>query len=147
MKRGEIEPFVRGTLGCRCPDSVFDSIEFRQLPGTTAALPVVQLLIGERLLIQCVRPPHDAATRWIEQLAVAGRATRDRGGYNRFRLVVVGGYGTDLPTELHARFAAAVAGDDHAHLHLVTEDQLPGSLAGPLAELSSAVAAAVTVAK
>ena len=38
-------------------------------------------------------------------------------------------------------------GDDHAHLHLVTEDQLPGSLAGPLAELSSAVAAAVTVAK
>jgi hypothetical protein len=126
---------------------VFDSIEFRQLPGTTAAEAAVQLLIGERLLIQCVRPPHDAATRWIEQLAAAGQATRDRGGYNRFRLVVVGRRGTVLPPELHARFAAAVAGDDHAHLHLVAEDQLPESLASPLAELSPAVAAAVTVAK
>ena len=129
------------------PDSVFESIEFGQLPGTTAALPVVQLLIGERLLIHCVRPPQDAATRWIEQLAAAGQAIRDRGGYNRFRLVVVDGHGTDLPLELHARFAAAVAGDDHAHLHLVAEDQLPDSLASPLAELSPAVAAAVTVAK
>jgi len=147
VKRSEIEQFVRGTLGCRCPEGVFDSIELRQLPGTTAAQPVVQLLVGERLLIHCVRPPQDAATRWIEQLAAAGQAIRDRGGYNRFRLVVVGGHGTALPPELHARFAAAVAGDDHAHLHLVAEDQLPDSLASPLAELSPAAAAAVTVAK
>lgn len=147
MKRGEIERFVRGTLGCGCPDGVFDSIELRQLPATTAAHPVVQLLVGERLLIQFVRPPQDAATRWIEQLAVAGQAIRDRGGYNRFRLVVVGGHGTDLPVELPARFAVAVAGDDHAHLHLVTEDQLPDSLATPLAEVSPVVAATLTVAK
>jgi hypothetical protein len=147
VTRGEIEQFVRGTLGCRCPAGVFDSIELRQLPGTTAAQPVVQLLIGERLLIQCVRPPQDAATPWIELLAVAGQEIRDRGGYKRFRLVVVGRHGTDLPLELEARFAAAVAGDDHAHLHLVTDDQLPDLLASPLADLSPAVAAAVTVAK
>jgi len=147
MKRDEIEQFVRGTLGCRCPEGVFDSIELRQLPTTAAAHPVVQLLIGERLLIQCVRPPQEAATRWIEQLAVAGQAIRDRGGYNRFRLVVVGGHGTDLPLELPARFAAAVAGDDHAHLHLVTEDQLPESLATPLAEVAPTMAETVSVAK
>lgn len=147
MTRGEIEQFVRGTLGCRCPAGVFDSIELRQLPGTTAAQPVVQLLVGERLLIQCVRPPQDAATPWIEQLAVAGQEIRDRGGYNRFRLVVVGGHATDLPLELQARFAAAVAGDDHAHLHLVTEDQLPESLATPLAEVAPTVAETVSVAK
>ncbi len=147
MKRDEIEQFVRGTLGCRCPEGVFDSIGLRQLPGTTAVQPVVQLLVGERLLIQCVRPPQEATTRWIEQLAVAGQEIRDRGGYNRFRLVVVGGHGADLPLELRARFAAAVAGDDHAHLHLVAEDQLPESLAPPLAEASPVVAGTLTVAK
>jgi len=147
VKRDEIEQFVRGTLGCRCPEGVFDSIELRQLPGTTAVQPVVQLLVGERLLIWCVRPPQEAATRWIEQLAVAGQAIRDRGGYNRFRLVVVGRRGTALPLGLPARFAAAVAGDDHVHLHLVTEDQLPESLAPPLAEASPVVAGTLTVAK
>ena len=140
MTRGEIEQFVRGTLGCSCPAGVFDSIELRQLPGTTAAQPVVQLLVGERLLIWCVRPPQEAATRWMEPLAVAGQAIRDRGGYNRFRLVVVGRRGTVLPLELPARFAAAVTGDDHAHLHMVTEDQLPESLATLLAEVAPAVA-------
>ena len=43
------------------------------------------------MLVHVANAPQDAQSAdWIEQLAADGRATRDRHGYNRFRLVVVG---------------------------------------------------------
>jgi len=127
--RASIEQFVRGTLGCGCPDEVFDHIAVSHLPGVAGRPPIVQLLVGTRLLIHVVHPPADSPVNgWVEQLVANGRAARDRHGYNRFRLVVASPIPPAATHAVRERFARAVLGDDKAHLHFVDDDQLPAGL-------------------
>jgi hypothetical protein len=131
----DVEHFVRGTLGCGCPDEVFRSVSMRQVPPVARQMAHTEILIGSRLLIRVVDEPSDpAAGEWLERLALEGRAARERHGYNRFRLVIVASAPTlaaDRRADLAARFARASAGDERAHLHLLTADQLPESLRAP----------------
>ena len=129
----DVERFVRGTLGCSCPDEAFRTVSVSRLPGVAGRPGVLQLLVGSRLLVHVASAPQDAqAADWIEQLAASGRAARDRHGCNRFRLVVVGVCPAAQSGDLEARFARAVARDERAHLHLLGAHQLPGALApGP----------------
>lgn len=148
MDRAAVTHFVRGTLGCGCPDEVFDSIAVEPLLPFAGGLPALQLLIGSRLLIQLAVPPRDAAAAdWIERLATEGRASRDRHGYNRFRLVVVTSPGQAVPAGLEERFARLAGRDERVHLHFVAQDHLPEALSVALAAASSASGAARTVAK
>jgi hypothetical protein len=127
---GDIECFVRGTLGCGCPDEVFRTVSLSRLPAVPGRPSVLQLLIGSRLLIHVAAAPAEpSAAGWLEQLAANGRAARDRHGYNRFRLVVVGVVTAAPAAELEARFARALARDERAHLHLLDAAQLPAQLA------------------
>ena len=122
-----IERFVRGTLGCRCPDEVFASIRVEQ--QAEAGTPFVRLLVGERLLIYVLHPrPGPPAAALVTALAARGRAERDACGYNRFRLVVAGDARDPAGAEIPERFAAAAGEDPHAHLHLVAPDLLPAAL-------------------
>ena len=126
----DVERFVRGTLGCSCPDEVFRTVSVSRLPAVAGRPAVLQLLVGSRLLVHVASAPQDApAADWIEQLAANGRAARDRHGYNRFRLVVVGTGPATPSGDLEARFARAVARDERAHLHLLDRHQLPAALA------------------
>jgi hypothetical protein len=128
--QGTIERFVRGTLGCGCPDEVFQSISIDGLPALAARPPVLQLLVGSRLVIHIVTlPAGEVVNGWLEQLAAQGRATRERHGYNRFRLVLATSAATPLRAELEARFARATGNDPRAHLHLIARDHLPPALA------------------
>ena len=130
--RASIEHFVRGTLGCGCPDEVFQHLVVSRLPPIAGRPPIVQLQVGSRLLIQVVEPPDGAMdSDWIEQLAANGRAARDRHGYNRFRLVIASARPLAAARELTARFSRTVLGDDQAHLHFVRNDRLPASLELP----------------
>jgi hypothetical protein len=125
----EVERFVRGTLGCGCPDEVFRTVSVTRLPAVPGRSEVLQLLVGSRLLVHVATAPQEAqAAGWIEQLAASGRAARDRHGYNRFRLVVTGTCPAKLSGKLEARFARAVARDERAHLHLLDAHQLPAAL-------------------
>ena len=127
--QADVEHFVRGTLGCGCPDEVFRSIVVSRLPAVAGRPPILQVLVGSRLLIHVVSPPTlEPANGWIEQLAAHGRATRDRHGYNRFRLVVASPAPPASARAFADRFARAVVGDDKAHLHLIGTDQLPPGL-------------------
>jgi hypothetical protein len=44
--RQSIEHFVRGTLGCHCPDDVFQSIAIERVPTPRHALPHTRLVIA-----------------------------------------------------------------------------------------------------
>ena len=126
----DIERFVRGTLGCSCPDEVFRTVSVSRLPAVPGRPAVLQLLVGSRLLVHVAHaPPETQAIGWIEQLAAGGRAARDRHGYNRFRLVVVGARPATPVGELEARFARSVARDERAHLHLLDTHEVPAALA------------------
>jgi hypothetical protein len=128
--RTSIERFVRGTLGCGCPDEVFQHLVVSRLPPIAGRPPIVQLQVGSRLLIQVVEPLDGAMdSDWIEQLAASGRAARDRHGYNRFRLVIAAPAPLSSVRELQECFARAFVGDEKAHLHFVGSEQLPAGLA------------------
>jgi hypothetical protein len=130
--RDSIEHFVRGTLGCGCPDEVFQDVVIDRLPAVAGRPAIVQLLVGSRLLIHVVAPPEGAAVNgWIEQLVSHGRAARDRHGYNRFRLVIASQVLPASAREIRDRFARATVGDDKVHLHFVGSDQLPAVLESP----------------
>lgn len=131
-ERDTIERFVRGTLGCGCPDEVFEHLVISRIPAIAGRPPIVQLQVGSRLLIHVVAPPEGAAANgWIEQLAVNGRAARDRHGYNRYRLVIASPAPPTAAREIQDRFARAIVGDEKAHLHFVGSEQLPAGLGLP----------------
>lgn len=122
--RTAIERFVRGTLGCQCPDEVFQHVEAGPLPAGAGS--GRRLLIGGRLLIHVIQAPqHLDEPDWLERLAAAGRDERDRLACNRFRLVVATPPGAGGPIALQERFTRALGSDDRAHLHLVAADRLP----------------------
>jgi hypothetical protein len=130
--RASIEHFVRGALGCGCPDEVFEHVVISRLPAIAGRPTILQLLVGSRLLIHVVAPPDGAAANgWLEQLVANGRAARDRHGYNRFRLVIAAPTLSASSHDIQERFARAIVGDPKAHLHFVRTDQLPDGLEWP----------------
>jgi len=81
---------VRDVLECTCPEEIFDHYQVRH--SVSEAIPVVQLIMGNRLLVWIVDgvkivEPGQTLLRLLEQ----GLSVRESCGLNRFRLVVVDG--------------------------------------------------------
>ena len=127
--RQSIEHFVRTTLGCKCPDEVFESIVLEPAPTSRDALPHTRLVIGNRLLI-CIHEtqPAKTTTAAVSNLAQQGLAERDAKHYNRFRLVLASTHPTQLLDDARASFASVAGDDPRAHLHVLATEQLPHAL-------------------
>lgn len=124
-----IAGFVRGTLGCGCPDEVFDSIVIEQATSPDPAAPYVRLLVGDRLLIYVIEARDlERARAAMSMLARKGLEERDRYGLNRFRLVVATDQPTQPMTAAAASFADETGMDERAHLHVIAADLVPASL-------------------
>ena len=116
-----IQTFVTETLGCRCPESVFEQIDYDEkstIPGLDT--PLRRLLIGHRLLIYILECDDATALHtFLPRLVERGKAERDRNGYNRLRVVVA----TDQPQSIqHAAemlFSRLDHVDEKVHLHVL----------------------------
>jgi len=127
--RQSIEHFVRTTLGCKCPDEVFQSIAIERAPTPDTALPHTRLVIGERLLIHVFEAPSVKATAAaVSKLATQGRTERDAKHFNRYRLVLASAHPTEVLDDAKTSFASVVGDDQRAHLHVLAIDQLPHAL-------------------
>jgi hypothetical protein len=115
-ERDSIAAFVKGTLGCACPEEAFDSIEVSRGTEAGGFTLEARLVIGGRLLIYIARA-HDGAA--VQCLAAAGRRDRDAHGLNRFRLVVLLDDPGSRSEALADKFASAVGDDERAHIHAV----------------------------
>jgi hypothetical protein len=115
-ERDSIAAFVKGTLGCACPEEVFDRIEVLRHAEAGGFPLEARIVIGERLLVYIARAPEEATLR---ALAVAGRRDRDAHGLNRFRLVVFSDDADSRGGELAERFASLLGDDEKAHLHVI----------------------------
>ena len=117
----DIKSFVKETLGCRCPESVFEQIDYDEqaaIPGLDT--PLQRLLIGNRLLIYRLEIEDAAALRMVLPLLVeSGQAERDRNGYNRLSVVIA----TDHPESLHHEaqrlFSSLEGVDEKVQLHVL----------------------------
>jgi hypothetical protein len=124
-----ITRFVRGTLGCKCPHEVFETITISrdQVPGSGAIC--TRLLIGNRLLIYVLNVAHvTTISNVVSSLTTRGRAERDAGHLNRFRLVLASAHPARIAADARASFVNATANDDRSYLHVIASDQLPDSL-------------------
>jgi len=129
--RASLERFVRDTLGCTCPDAVFESIVIQH---DDAAVPLrhTRLVVGERLLIYLLEGPAGrVAPADVARLAGRGLAERNERGFNRFRLVVEWDRPVQEPGEFVASFSSVAGRDDRAHLHVIPAGQLPDVLRHP----------------
>ncbi len=122
----ELERFIRDTLGCGCPDEVFQSVTVgRGLLDADGDRVAWWIEVGGRLLIAVTE--DDGPARLADRLGAiyaSAALRRDTAGFNRFRLVVVNAPGTD-PSPLEQAFAPIGADDDRLHLHVVVPSDLP----------------------
>lgn len=132
VDKASIDHFVRHTLGCRCPDDVFDSVVAERTYIPESATPCARLVIGNRLLIYVLQVPDGlSAASAVPEMARQGRAERDACSYNRFRLVLACNDPTSSLDSFTDAFAQAVGEDDRAHLHVLATSQLPHVLRSP----------------
>lgn len=116
---GDITAFVRGTLGCGCPDRVFETIDTDPVDVGDLATSATRIVVGETLLVYIVVPGSISdLTAGMHRLAELGRHDRDSHAYNRFRLVIADDGDSRLHDQAAASFAAAGA-DEKMHIHFV----------------------------
>jgi hypothetical protein len=120
-----IERFVRETLGCECPDSVFDRID---LDGRVSepGIPLGRVVIGQRLLIYLVRADDaEFIACHLAALVAGGRQERDARGYNRLRLVIAAKPVEPVREAAQALFQRLADKDERVHLHVIEPHELP----------------------
>jgi hypothetical protein len=119
-----VRHFVREVLGCGCPDEVLQRITQGQAE-LSAGLPHCERLdVGGRLLV-FVLATGDAAPRpdELRGLLEAGKAERDRLGFNRFRLAIASANPERLHATAEQALADVAAGDDKLHVHVIEGSQ------------------------
>ena len=125
INRDALRGLVRDVLGCGCPDEIFDDVVVGtpSVYAATPPLPALELVIGSRLLVTLVLTEVlvDVA-REARTLLAQGRATRDREGLNRCRLVLVGAVPGELLEQLQIEAARM---DERMHVHHLETDNLP----------------------
>jgi hypothetical protein len=125
-----IEHFVRTTLGCQCPDEVFQSISIDRVRAAHCAVPCTRLLVGNRLLIYILDAAADrVADGTLNDLVARGCRERNQRGYNRFRLVIACDEPESENTAVQHAFDAAAGNDERAHLHCLPRALLPPEVA------------------
>ena len=127
LLRANIQRFVRGVLGCSCPEAVFQTIHIdynpRALVGTQRGYTIT---IGSKLLVLVIMTTNCPVTvNELGNILERGRQARDRERLNRFRLVVATPEPQLARSKLESGFEALGMQDNRIHLHIVSPDQLP----------------------
>ncbi len=117
-----IKYFVKEKLGCGCPDSLFDRIDYQENASVVdCGLPIQRILIGDRLLIYLLEfgegqfPPE-----FLPLLIESAKSERDGNRYNRARLVIVCDQAEAIRAETERLFEAIEGVDAKLHLHLLS---------------------------
>ncbi|MHC4742690.1 MAG: hypothetical protein ACYS8Z_12300 [Planctomycetota bacterium] len=126
MRKDDIKSFVKQTLGCTCPDEVFERIDCEggvKLPGGIEL--DYRIVIGDRLLIFVVGIDQFGSLAGVlPRLVTAGTQERDANGLNRFRLVLLTHH-PDRIAEKASNIFNSLKSDQKTHLHIIAKDDFP----------------------
>ena len=116
-----IKYFVQNTLGCTCPDTIFDRQEIEKGITISGVENCVKLCIGEKLLIYLVAiETINNLSKSITSILSEGRKERDSRHLNRFRLVLVANDVEAISDDAHMVFDSIDDLDDKVHLHILS---------------------------
>ncbi|MFC1773852.1 hypothetical protein ACFL3A_10935 [Pseudomonadota bacterium] len=120
----EIKRFVQETLGCSCPEEVFDKIDYqKESDGISGS----KVNVGDRLLIYIITMDGKSNTQEVINSALErGVVERDNKGFNRFRLVLVASQPDVLRSSAELAFESSGYADKKTHLHVVNESDVEG---------------------
>ncbi len=119
QKNPEIKRFVQETLGCSCPEEVFEKIDCQE---GRAGASERKVSIGGRLLIYIITTDSEPDIQGVITSALErGVEERDKKKFNRFRLVLVASRPDELRGLAEQAFAASGYTDSKTHLHVVSE--------------------------
>jgi len=130
--KNTITEFVRNTLGCNCPEEVFQYIDCHSIENIDENIvPAYEINIGNRLLIFAAAIDEvDSLRPVLSKLVHAGINKRDEKKFNRFRLVLLTAPDIDI-AEQAAEIFGSLAVDDKVHLHVINKDDFPVNLDNP----------------
>ncbi len=122
QKHPEIKQFVQETLGCSCPEEVFNKIEYDK---ELAELWGRRVNVGDRLLIYIINTDSEKdLSDKVNSALQLGVAERNSKGLNRFRLVLVSSKGDEIRVLAEKEFRESVYYDEKTHLHIVSEEDI-----------------------
>ncbi|THB76599.1 MAG: hypothetical protein D6B25_09300 [Desulfobulbaceae bacterium] len=115
-----IETFVRNTLGCTCPDEIFDRIDLQSsIPELSGDIRSLRLVLGNRLLVYLVAGLSNiVSSETLSPLVSCGVRDRDAHQLNRFRLVLLVPEDFE-PMGIQLSFQSMSMVDERVHLHFV----------------------------
>jgi len=123
-EKGDIKTFVQQTLGCGCPEEVFQHIDSQSNVKLNGIVLSRRIKIGNRLLIYIVELADASSVKQhLAFLVTSGRKERDRIGFNRFRLVLTADDITEVQKVAEAVFAV-INRDGKVHLHVIPKKSI-----------------------
>ena len=122
QKYPEIKQFVQETLGCSCPEEVFNKIDYqKEIDG----FPGRKVNVGGRLLIYIISMNGKSNIQGVINSALEqGVEERNKKGLNRFRLVLVSSGPDELRSLAEQAFDSSGHTDEKTHLHVVSESDV-----------------------
>ena len=119
----KLKVFVKNTLGCGCPEKVFEKIDVSKLPTVEHEKEITRIVVGDTLLIYIISPePSGDFVDSVESVGLVGKADRDTNNYNRFRLVL-SSFEDDVQQEkVSERFSKSFNTEEKMHIHFVSQE-------------------------
>ena len=123
----KLKVFVKNTLGCGCPEKVFEKIDVSKRPMVADVKGITRIVVGDTLLIYPIQPesPGDFVDS-VESIGLAGKTDRDTNSYNRFRMVLSSFEDETQQEEVAGRFSKLFNTDEKMHLHFVNQELVDG---------------------
>ena len=120
----DIKRFVQETLGCSCPEEVFNKIDYQKESDGKS---VRKVTVGDRLLIYIITMDGKSNTQGVINSALErGVVERNKKGFNRFRLVLVDARPDELRSIAEHAFHSSVCTDEKTHIHILSESDVEG---------------------
>lgn len=123
MKNNDaLKNFVRSTLGCGCPQEVFNKIIYDKKQGVPWER---RINVGGRLLVYAITVESEKnLSKQITAAMESGVTERDNKKFNRFRLVLVTSNHHQIKDIANKTFCESKLFDEKTHLHFISEDDI-----------------------
>jgi hypothetical protein len=123
----KLKVFVKDTLGCGCPEKVFEKIDVSDLRIEEHDKEITRIVVGDTLLIYIMGPELSGNyAENVKSIGMSGKSDRDANNYNRFRLVVPGFADEVQMDEVSANFSKSFNTDEKMHIHFVGQELIDG---------------------
>jgi hypothetical protein len=125
MNAEEIKVFARETLGCGCPEEIFQYINCQSNVRVDDIPLMGKVNIGNRLLIYIVEISDiNSIKRVLPFLIGRGMKERDGSNFNRFRLVLASDNADGIRQAAESIFGD-IDKDEKVHLHIIPKKNIP----------------------